>query len=428
MSEEVPTSVVPDAAPVRRRSAPVPTRRRLPRWRDLEPFLVTRPWHREAAERRLGRCVTVDDVERLARRRVPGAVFDYVHSGAESEVSLDRNRQAFRDLELRPTSYGQVGDPDTSSTLLGRSVPFPLALGPTGYTRLSHHSGERAVAAAAAAAGVPYTLSTYGTTSIGDVAAAAPQGRNWYQFYVMRDRAVSEVQLREAKAHGYEAAMMTIDTSTTGLKVKDVRNGFAIPPQLTARTFADLARHPGWVANILTTEPLRFATFPEGSPYGRWGMSNVLREQGLRPTDVTWLKEAFEGPVVVKGVLSVEDAVQSVDAGADAVVLSNHGGRQLDRSPVPLELLPAVVDAVGDRAEVYIDSGVRSGADVVAALALGAKAALIGRPYLYGLMVGGQAGVDTVIDIIASEMVRTMSLLGVSTVSELGPQHVRLRA
>lgn len=423
-SDDVPT------APVRRRvprSRPVPTTRRVPRWVDVEPFLHLRPVAREAAERRLARCLSVDDVERLARRRVPGAVWDYVHGGSESEVSLGRNRAAYDRVELRPTAFGQVGEPDISTTILGRPASAPVVLAPTGYTRLSHHSGERAAAAAAAAAGMPYTLSTYATTSVGDVARAAPEGRNWFQVYLMKDRAVSEQHLREARAAGYEAAMLTIDTTVTGLKRKDLHNGFAIPPQLTARTLADLARHPGWVGNILTTEPLRFATFPEGSRYGRWGMSNLLREQHLRPADVTWLKETWQGPVVVKGVLSVGDAVASVDAGADAIVLSNHGGRQLDRSPAPLELLPDVVAAVGDRAEVYVDSAVRSGGDVVAALGLGATAVLVGRAYLYGLMVGGQAGVDTVLDILGTEVRRTMSLLGTPSTADITADHVRLR-
>jgi L-lactate dehydrogenase (cytochrome) len=238
---------------------------------------------------------------------------------------------------------------------------------------------------------------------------------------------VTSEHLAEAKASGYEAAVITVDTTVSGFKRKDVRNGFNIPPQLTLRTMADLARHPGWMANILSTEPLRFATFPEGSPYGRWGMSNQLREQRLRPADITWLKAAWDGPVVVKGILSVADAKAAVDAGADALVLSNHGGRQLDRSPVPLELLPEVVAAVGDRAEVYVDSGVRSGGDVVAALGLGATAVMIGRPYLYGLMVGGQRGVDAALDIFVTEMRRAMCLLGAASVGEITRDHVRLR-
>lgn len=383
--------------------------------------------HRDPVLRRLSRCLSIDDLERAARRRVPAAVWDYVQGGSEDEVSLTRNRAAYDRVELRPTMFGQVAHPDVSTTILGRPAAAPVVLAPTGYTRLSHHTGEQAVAAAAAAAGLPYTLSTYATTSIDDVAAAAPAGRRWFQFYVMKDRAVTREHLSAAKACGYEAAVITVDTTVTGLKRKDVRNGFAIPPQLSARTLAGLARHPGWVGHILSTEPLRFATFPEGSPYGRWGMSNVLREQQLRPADVSWLKDAWEGPVVVKGILSVNDARAAVDAGADALVLSNHGGRQLDRAPVPLELLQDVVAAVDGRAEVYVDSGVRSGGDIVAALGLGARAVMVGRAYLYGLMVGGQRGVDTALDILTTEMRRTMCLLGTPAVADITTGHVGLR-
>lgn len=382
---------------------------------------------RDAALRRLARCLSIDDLERAARRRVPGAVWDYVHGGADAEISLARNRATYERVELRPTTFGQVASPDVSTTILGQPVAAPIVLAPTGYTRLSHHAGERAAAAAAAAAGLPYTLATYATTSITDVVDAAPDGRNWFQFYVMKDRDVTLRHLAEARACGYEVAVITVDTAVTGHKRKDVRNGFAIPPQLTMRTLGGVARHPGWLAQILSTEPLRFATFPDGSPYGRWGMSNELREQRLRPADVTWLKEAWDGPVVVKGILSVADAKAAVDAGADALVLSNHGGRQLDRAPVPVELLPDVVDAVGDRAEVYVDSGVRSGGDIVAALGLGATAVMIGRPYLYGLMVAGQRGVDAALDILVTELRRTMCLLGTSTVGDITRDHVRLR-
>jgi L-lactate dehydrogenase (cytochrome) len=408
-------------------SQPVTASRRLPRWRDLAPFLSPRRVPADPATRRLARCLSIEDLERLGRRRVPAAVWDYVQGGSEAEVSLRRNRQAFEQVELRPTAFGQVGSPSTDTVLLGRPAAAPIVLAPTGYTRLSHHTGESAAAASAAAAGLPYTLSTYATTSISDVARVAPQGRNWFQVYLMKDRAVSLEHLREARAAGYEALMLTIDTTVSGFKRKDLANGFGIPPQLTIRTFAGMARHPGWVANILTTAPLRFATFPEGSPYGVWGVSNTVREQRLRPADISWLKEHWQGPVVVKGILSVADAVAAADAGADALVLSNHGGRQLDRAPVPLELLPDVVRAVGDRVEVYVDSGVRSGGDVLAALGLGARAVLVGRPYLYGLMVGGRRGVDTALQILVSELVRAMSLVGAADIGEISGDHVRLR-
>lgn len=404
------------------------TVRRAPRWADVAPFLVTRPWSRDPVVRRLARCVCVDDLAREARRRVPRAVMDYIETGAETERTMRRNRAAYDALELRPSAFETVGDPDTSTTILGRPASAPIVLAPTGYTRLAHHSGECAVAASAADAGLPYTLSTYATTSIPDVAAAAPGGRNWFQLYLMKDRDVSREHLREARESGYEAAMVTVDTALSGAKWQDRRNGFSIPPALTLRTFADLARRPRWVGDILTTEPLRFATFPEGSHYARWGMSNALREQALRPADITWLKEQWQGPVVVKGVLSVADAVAAVDAGADAVVLSNHGGRQLDRAPVPLELLPRVLDAVGHRAEVMLDSGIRTGSDVAAAVALGASAVLVGRAYLYGLMVGGRRGVDTALGFLTDELAHTMALLGAATVADLHPGHVALRA
>jgi len=408
----------------------VPTKspRQVPRWRDLEPFLRTRPLHRDPTLRRLARCLSVDDLERTARRRVPPAVWDYVYGGSDGELAMARNREAFDRVELRPTAFGQVAEPDVSTTILGRPASAPIVLAPTGYTRLSHHSGEKAVAAAAAEARLPYTLSTYATTSITDLAQAAPLGRYWFQLYLMKDRAVSLAHLAEAREQGYEAVVLTMDTTVTGLKRKDKRNGFAIPPQLSARTLAGLARHPGWVANILSTEPLRFATFPEDSPYARWGMSNQLREQAIRPADVAWLKSRWDGPLVVKGVLSVADAVAAVEAGADALVLSNHGGRQLDRAPVPLELLPDVVAAVGPRVEVYVDSGVRSGGDVAAALGLGARGVMIGRAYLYGLMVGGQRGVTATLELLVDELRRAMCLLGTPTVASIGPEHVRLRA
>lgn len=406
----------------------VSSRRQVPRWRDLEPFLRPRPVERDVVRRRLARCLSVDDVERLARRRVPGAVWDYVAGGSDSELAMRRNADAFDRVELMPTTFGQVAAPDTTATLLGRTAAAPIVLAPTGYTRLSHHTGERAAAVAAEQAGLPYTLSTYATTSITDVARAAPGGRNWFQVYLMKDRAVTRAHLDEARAQGFEALVLTIDTTVTGMKRKDKQNGFAIPPQLTARTMAGMARHPGWVADILTTEPLRFATFPEGSAHARWGMSNELREQEIRPADITWLREEWGGPVVVKGVQSVVDAVAAVDAGADAIVLSNHGGRQLDRAPVPFELLPAVVEAVAGRAEVYVDSGVRSGGDVVAAVALGATGVMVGRAYLYGLMVGGQRGVTHVLDLLTDEMRRAMGMLGTPTLADLTSAHARLRA
>ncbi len=401
--------------------------RRVPRWTDVRPFLRLRRLPLRPRDRRLALALTIDDLERAARRRVPSPVWHYVQDGAERQLSFARNRQAFDDVELVPHAFGQVGEPSTATTVLGRPVAAPVVLAPTGYSRMAHHEGERAVVAAAQAAGLPYALSTYATVPIADVAAAAPAADRWFQVYLMRDRAVSAAHVEQAREHGYRALVLTIDTTVTGQKLNDQRGGFAIPPRLTARTLVSMARHPAWVANVLSTEPLRFATFPEGSSYGVWGASNQLREQHVRPRDVAWLREHWDGPVVVKGILCVRDAVEAVEAGASAVVVSNHGGRQLDRSPVPLELLPDVVAAVGDRAEVYLDSGVRSGADVAAAVGLGAQAVLVGRAYLYGLMAGGRPGVDRALEILRTDLVRTMQLLGTSSIADLTPDHVRLR-
>lgn len=405
----------------------MPSTRRRPRWSDVEPFLHPRPWSRDPVQRRLARCVCVEDLAREARRVVPRAVLDYIETGAEAERTLHRNRATYDRLELRPHMFEAVGHPDLTTTILGREVAAPIVLAPTGYSRLAHHTGEVAAARAAAAAGLPYTLSTYATTSIPDLAAAAPTARRWFQLYLMKERAVSLEHVRLAAEHGYDTLVLTVDTALSGAKWQDRRNGFAIPPALTVRTLADLARHPRWAGNILTTEPLRFATFPPGSRYARWGVSNELREQAIRPSDIAWVREHWDGPIVVKGLLSAADAVTAVNAGAAAVVLSNHGGRQLDRAPVPLELLPDVVEAVGSRAEVYVDSGIRTGSDVAAAVALGARAVLVGRAYLYGLMAGGQQGVEAALGFLTAELAHTMSLLGAPTVDDLRPELVRLR-
>jgi L-lactate dehydrogenase (cytochrome) len=315
---------------------------------------------------------------------------------------------------------------DTTTTLLGRPSALPLAFAPTGFTRMMHHQGERAVVRVAEGAGIPYALSTLGTTSIEDIAAAAPTARKWFQLYVWRDRGAGKELVERAQAAGYEALILTVDVPVAGARLRDVRNGLTIPPSLTLRTVLDAATHPWWWCNLLTTEPLVFASLTswEGTVAE---LINQMFDPSLTPRDLSWLRESWSGPLIVKGIQHVDDARMVVDHGADAVVVSNHGGRQLDRAPTPLEVLPTVVDAVGDRAEVLVDGGVRSGADVVAAVALGAKACLVGRAYLYGLMAGGERGVQRAVDILTSEITRTMQLLGTDSVSRLEPAHVRLR-
>jgi L-lactate dehydrogenase (cytochrome) len=315
---------------------------------------------------------------------------------------------------------------DTTTSVLGSPSALPLAFAPTGFTRMMQHEGERAVARVAEAVGIPYALSTLGTTSIEDVAAAAPGARKWFQLYVWRDRGAGKELVERARAAGYEALMLTVDVPVAGARLRDARNGLTIPPSLTLRTVLDAATHPAWWFNLLSTEPLVFAslTSSEGTVAE---LINRMFDPSLTVRDVEWLRETWTGPLIVKGIQHVDDARMVVDAGVDALVVSNHGGRQLDRAPTPLEVLPAVVEAVGDRAEVLLDGGVRSGADVVAAVALGARACLVGRAYLYGLMAGGERGVRRSVDILAVEIARTLQLLGVDAVAALAPEHVRLR-
>jgi len=403
----------------------VGTQRRLQTWSELKPLLRMRPVEPDPVARRLGRAYTVRDLRTIARARTPRSIFDYVDGAAEAEVSIRRARRTLRDVELRPSVLRDVGAVDLSTTLLGRTAAAPFVYAPTGFTRMMQHEGERAVARSAARTGIPYTLSTMGTTSIEDLADAAPDGRNWFGLYVWKDRGASTELMARARDAGYEALVITVDVPVGGARLRDDRNGFSIPPSLSARTVLDGALHPSWWLNFLTTEPLRFASLDS------WhGTIEELAAHMFDPTveiaDLAWVREAWDGPLVVKGVQSVADAVRVVDAGADAVVLSNHGGRQLDRAPVPLTLVPGTVEAVGDRAEVYVDTGFSNGGDVVAALALGARAVLFGRAYLYGLMAGGERGVDRVAEILTTEIGRTLRLLGVRSVAELTPEHVRL--
>ncbi|MDQ3029615.1 MAG: alpha-hydroxy-acid oxidizing protein, partial [Actinomycetota bacterium] len=302
----------------------------------------------------------------------------------------------------------------------------PWVFAPTGFTRMMHTEGESAVGRVAARTGVPYALSTMGTTSIEQLAAAAPDARRWFQLYLWRDREASRDFVARAQAAGYEALVLTVDTPVAGPRLRDVRNGLTIPPTLSLRTFAEGSLHPAWWWDLLTTEPLEFASLHrfEGTVADLVG---TMFDPAASMADLAWLREAWDGPLVVKGIQTVADARAVVDAGADALVVSNHGGRQLDRAPVPLEVLPSVVDAVGDRAEVYVDGGILSGSDIVAAVALGARAALVGRAYLYGLMAGGERGVQRAAEILQQEVTSTLALLGVSRVSDLRRDHVRLR-
>jgi L-lactate dehydrogenase (cytochrome) len=400
--------------------------RRIPRPSELRPLLRPAPFVLDADERRLRRAAGIGDLRAIARRRVPRAVFDYTDGAADGELSLHRARAAYAGVEFTPTVLHDVSATDTSREILGKRANLPFAFAPTGFTRMMHHEGERAVASVAQAVGIPYTLSTMGTTTIEDVAAAAPDARRWFQLYLWRDRAQGKDLVQRAADAGYDTLMLTVDTPVGGARLRDVRNGLTVPPTLSLRTFLDGAMHPRWWFDLLTTEPLTFANL--GSTGGTVSdMVNRVFDPALTMRDVEWLRDIWQGALVVKGIQSVDDAVRVVDAGADAVVLSNHGGRQLDRAPVPLELVEPTVQALGDRAEVLVDTGVMHGADVLAAVALGARAALVGRAYLYGLMAGGRLGVQKAVTILAGEIVRTLQLIGVDSVDDLSPRHVRIR-
>jgi L-lactate dehydrogenase (cytochrome) len=402
------------------------SKRQLPKWSEVKPLLRARPVEFSATSRRLAKAMTIADLRTVARGRVPRAVFDYTDGAAEGELSLLRARRMFQTLEFSPSVLHDVSGVDTSTTVLGRTSAFPFAFAPTGFTRLMHHEGECAVARVAERHGIPYALSTMGTTSIEDVAAAAPQARKWFQLYVWKDRGAGETLMMRASAAGFEALILTVDVPVGGNRLRDARNGFSIPPTLTVRTVADIATHPAWWANLLTTAPLMFASL-SGWHRTIAELIDELFDPTMTMQDLEWVRSCWRGPLIVKGIQSLEDARRMADAGVEAIVLSNHGGRQLDRAPVPLGLVAEVVDAVGDRTEVWVDTGVMSGADIVAAVALGARTVLVGRAYLYGLMAGGERGVERAITILSREMRRTMQLLGVRNVSELGRHHVRLR-
>ncbi|WP_419818218.1 alpha-hydroxy acid oxidase [Glaciibacter flavus] len=397
--------------------------RQLPNIREIATLVKFKTPTLNPTARRLEKASTIADLRTIAKRRTPKAPFDYTEGAAEDEISLARARQAFRDIEFHPGILRNVPVVDTSREVLGGTSALPFGIAPTGFTRLMQTEGEVAGAGAAGAAGIPFTLSTLGTTSIEDVKAANPTGRNWYQLYVMRDREISYDLVRRAAAAGFDTLFFTVDTPVAGARLRDKRNGFSIPPQLTLGTVVNAIPRPAWWINFLTTPPLEFASLSSTG-----GTVGELLDFAMDPTisfdDLEIIRGMWTGRIVVKGVQTLQDAVALVDRGVDGIVLSNHGGRQLDRAPIPFHLLPTVSREVGHHLEVHVDTGIMSGADIVASIALGARFTYIGRAYLYGLMAGGRRGVDKTIDILRTQIERTMKLLEVATLDELGPQHV----
>ncbi len=372
---------------------------------------------------RLARAATIWDLREMGRKRTPRAVFDYVDGAAEAEISLRRSREAFDEVEFHPSVLRDVATVDTSTTVLGRHSALPFGLAPTGFTKMMHHAGESAVAKAAGDAGIVFALSTLGTTSARDLAVAAPETNRWFQLYLPKDRGIASELVAGAVESGSSALVVTVDTVVPGIRLRDARNGLSFPPALTLRTLGGMAVHPKWWYRMLTGDPLNFSSLQgfEGS------LPEILAQiwdPSLSLADLEWVRGRWDGPLVIKGIQRVDDVAFAFDIGADAVILSNHGGRQLDRSVVPLRILREAVETHGDRGEIYIDGGITNGADVVACIALGAKLCFVGRAYLYGLMAGGQAGVERAIEILTEDVVRTMRLLGAASVSDLRPDMV----
>lgn len=386
-----------------------------------------------AVPRALAGCRCVGDFREVARRRLPRAVFDYIDGGSEMEISLAANETAWRSWRFLPQALRDVSAPDLSVEVLGRRIPAPLGLAPTGYTRMFHPVGEPEVARAASRAGLPYALSTVGSTSV-EALAATGHGDLWFQLYMLKDRGRARRLVERAGESGYRVLELSVDTAVSGWRVRDARNGLTIPPSLSLATLADIARHPRYWTAMLASPVLEFANLVQSEAPAAGGPSSQgkAREHGSTVADIgaafdpalDWsdlelLRRWWKGPLLVKGPIGPRDAVRAVDAGADGLHLSNHGGRQLDRTVATAALVGPVRQAVGDGVTVVVDSGIRHGADIAVALALGADMCMVGRPYLYGLAAAGGAGVERVLSLLVDELRRTMQLLGVVTTAEL---------
>jgi L-lactate dehydrogenase (cytochrome) len=382
---------------------------------------------------RLGDAVNVEDLRSIATRRLPTAVSDFIEGGGEGEVTLRRNQQAFEDLTFRPRVLSDASTRTLGTTMLGTPVSAPIALAPVGLAALAHPLGERAAAMAAGKAGLVSTLSSSSCWSLEEVAEATPNAPKWFQLYVWRDRGITSEVVARARTAGYRALVVTVDVPTGARRERDLRNGFTIPPRPTWRHTGDVLRHLPWVTRFGWDE-----AFGHGLTMGNFGgRASVTRrmafmdrvnqrfDPGMTWDDLDWLRSLWGGPMVIKGITNEHDAARAVDHGLDAVWVSNHGGRQLDGLPATIDVLPAIAEAVDGRAEVYLDGGIRRGSDIVKALARGARVCMIGRPYLYGLAAGGQAGVQRVIELLTAQLDNTLALLGCRSVEALDPSWLR---
>ena len=399
-------------------------KRQFPKPSELAPLLQFSLPTLRRKKRRLEKAYTIWDLRDIAKRRTPKGPFDYTDGSAESEVSLERARQAFRDLEFIPSILKDVSTADLTRTALGETFSMPLGIAPTGFTRMMQTEGEIAGARAAEKFGIPFTLSTLGTSTIEDVVAAAPDGRNWFQLYMWKDREGSMALVERAKRAGVKNLVLTVDVPAAGQRIRDYRNGLTVPPRLTAGTIINAIPRPAWWMNFLTTPSIEFASMKNWE-----GTVGELLDYMFDPTmtweDLKWIRQQWDGTLTVKGIQNLEDAKKAAKLGADAILLSNHGGRQLDRAPIMLHLLADIKKEFKKDYEIHIDTGIMHGADVLAAVALGAQFTYVGRAYLYGLMAGGQDGVERALEIMRTQMVRNMKLLGVNSLDELTPKHVR---
>ena len=400
--------------------------------RTLRSVIRLRTFEWSSVARRLARAASVGDLRRIAKRRLPSGVFDYIDGAAEDELTSRRNRAAYQRVEFRPRVLRDMTVVDARTSLLRREMRFPLVLAPTGFTRIADPQGELAVARAAARAGIPYTLSTLATRSIEEVAAVS-DGSLWFQVYVWKDRGLVKELIERARAAGYETLMLTVDTAVFGKRERDLRRGFSLPPSIGLDTIVDGIVHPGWTWRFIRSEPIRFANVvgrgvDDGSdPVTLAEFIPTQFDPALSWADIEWMRSIWNGPIVIKGIQGIEDALLAVDVGVEAIALSNHGGRQLDGAPPPFEILPSVVEAVGGRVEIICDGGVRRGSDIVKAVALGATCCMAGRAYLYGLGAAGEAGVDHVLAMLEADVRRTMALCGVTSVGDLTPELLHRR-
>ncbi len=384
---------------------------------EIRQLIQMKPVELDATRRRLSACHDIADMRAAGRRLTPRPVFDYVDGGADEELSMAANVRAFRRWRFQPRALAEITAVDTATRVLDRDLPLPLVLAPTGYTRMMHPAGEIGAARSAQRHGLPYTLSTMATTTI-EAVAEATQPDLWFQLYILKDSGLTKELVGRAAAAGYRVLVVTVDTVVTGHRTRDQRNGLIIPPALTNRTLASIAARPGYWLRMLRGEAIDFANFA-GSGAMTIARTGTLFNPTVGWDDIVSLRDGWPGKLILKGPISPEDARRAVSLGADGLQLSNHGGRQLDRAVSPIDLVAPVRESVGPDVSLLVDSGVRHGSDIAVALALGADACAIGRAYLYGLMVGGERGVDQVLDILADQFSRTLHLLGIRSAADL---------